>query len=145
MRKNFQISIYPMTAKKDMKKAKEVVKALKTGINGNASALKCMELETYDVQRVTTYCKKNGELQRLERPCNLKRVTPLQIEIQVYDGRVTLEVSWDVKGIIDDKACYAEIHALASWKDDWYMWYACNEDGTPKAPLATVYINEENI
>ena len=145
MKKNFQITIDPMTAKKDIKEAKEVVKALKTEPNGTSSALQCMELETYDVYHVTTYSKKSEELKLLKRPCNLQRITPLQIEVKVQYGRTDLTVSWYAEGSIDDKPCFAEIHALATWKDGWYMWNESNEDGTPEAPLATIYINEENI
>ena len=145
MKKNFKITIYPMTAKKDIKEAKEVVKALKTEPNGTSSAFECMELETYDVYHVTTYSKKRGELQLLKRPCDLQRVTPLQIEVKVQYGRTFLEVSWDASGVIDDKPCYAEITALATWKNGWYTWDNSNDDGTPETPLATIYINEEYI
>ena len=145
MKKNFQITIYPMTAKKDIKEAKEVVKALKTEPNGTSSALECMELDTYNLYHVTTYNKKSGKLQLLKRPCNLQRVTPLQIEVKVQYGRTTLEVSWDASGVIDDKSCYAEITALARWENGWYNWFYVEDDNTLKAPLATIYINEENM
>ena len=145
MKKNFKITIYPMTAKKDIKEAKEVVKALKTEPNGTSSAVECMELDTHDIYHVTTYSKKSGDLKLLKRPCDLKRVTPLQIEVKVQYGRTDLEVSWYAEGSINDKPCFAEIHALATWKEDWYMWNESNDDGTPIAPLATIYINEEYI
>ena len=75
----------------------------------------------------------------------MKRITPLQIEVKVQYGRTTLEVSWDASGVIDDKHCYAEITALATWENGWYKWFYVEDDGTPEAPLATIYINEENI
>ena len=145
MKKNFQITIYPMTDKKDIKEAKAVVKALKTEPNGTSSALACMELDTYSIYRVTTFSKKSGDLKRFKRPCNLKRITPLQIEVKVQYGRTTLEVSWDASGVIDDKHCYAEITALATWENGWYNWFYAEDDGTPEAPLATIYVNEENM
>lgn len=145
MKKNFQITIYPMTAKKDIKEAKEVVKAIKKPVNGSSSALECMELDTYNVYHVTTFSKKNGELQRFNRPCDLHRVTPLQIEVKVQYGKTTLEVSWYTEGSIDDKSCFAEIHTLASWEDGWYKWFDVEDDGTPKAPLAEVFIAEASM
>ena len=145
MKKNFQLTIDPMTDKKDIKEAKAVVKALKTEPNGTSSALECMELETYRVYHVTTFSKKSGELKHFKRPCELRRVTPLQIEVKVQYGRTTLEVSWDASGVIDDKPCYAEITALATWENGWYKWDNCEDDGTPDAPLATIYISEESI
>ena len=145
MKKNFQITIYPMTDKKDIKEAKAVVKALKTEPNGTSSALACMELDTYNIYRVTTFSKKSEELERFKRPCNLRRVTPLQIEVKVQYGRTTLEVSWYAEGNIDDKPCFAEIYALARWQNGWYNWFCADDDGTPEAPLATIYINEENM
>ena len=143
MKKNFKITIYPMTAKKDIKEAKEVIKALKTLPEGTSSAVECMELDTHDIYHVTTYSKKSGELQLLKRPCDLQRITPLQIEVKVQYGRTVLEVSWDAEGSIEDKPCYAEVHALATWEDGWYKWFDAEDDGTPAAPLATIYINEE--
>ena len=96
-------------------------------------------------QKVTTYSKKSGELKRIKRWCELRRVTPLQIEVKVQYGRATLEVSWYAAGSIDDKPCYAEITALANWENGWYKWFDAGDDGTLAAPLATIYINEDYI
>ena len=145
MKKNFQLTIDQMTDKKDIKEAKSIVKAIKNPVNGSSSALECMELETYRVYHVTTFSKKSGELKHFKRPCELRRVTPLQIEVKVQYGRTTLEVSWDASGVIDDKHCYAEITALATWENGWYKWFYVEDDGTPDAPLATIYISEESI
>ena len=145
MKKNFQLTIDPMTGKKDIKEAKAVVKAIKNPVNGSSSALECMELDTYRVYHVTTFSKKSGDLKHFKRPCELRRVTPLQIEVKVQYGRITLEVSWDASGVIDDKHCYAEITALATWENGWYRWFYVEDDGTPDAPLATIYISEESI
>ena len=145
MKKNFQLTIDPMTDKKDIKEAKSIVKAIKNPVNGSSSALECMELDTYRVYHVTTFSKKSGELKHFKRPCELRRETPLQIEVKVQYGRTTLEVSWDASGVIDDKHCYAEITALATWENGWYKWFYVEDDGTPDAPLATIYISEESI
>ena len=145
MKKNFQITIDPMTDKKDIKEAKAVVKAIKKEVNGTSSALECMELETYHIYRVTTFSKKSGEVERFKRPCDLRRITPLQIEVKVHFCIATLEVSWYAEGSINDKPCFAEIHAIAIWEYDWYQWLYAADDGTPDAPLATIYINEESI
>ena len=145
MKKNFQLTIDPMTDKKDIKEAKAVVNAIKKAVKDGNSALECMELDTYRVYHVTTFSKKSGELKHFKRPCELRRVTPLQIEVKVQYGSTTLEVSWDASGVIDDKPCYAEITALATWENGWYKWFCVEDDGTPDAPLATIYINEESI
>ena len=145
MKKNFQITIAPMTGKKDIKIAKEAIKAIKKEVNGTSSALACMELDTYHIYRVTTFSQKSGELERFKRPCDVRRVTPLQIEVKVQYGRTTLEVSWYAEGSIDDKPCFAEIYALARWQNGWYNWFYAEDDGTPEAPLATIYISEESI
>ena len=140
-----QIEVDSSIAMTDVKIAREVAKAIKKEVNGSSSALECMELETYRVYHVTTFSKKSGELKHFKRPCELRRVTPLQIEVKVQYGRTTLEVSWDASGVIDDKHCYAEITALATWENGWYKWDNCEDDGTPDAPLATIYISEESI
>ena len=145
MKKNFKITIYPMTAKKDIKEAKAVVKALKTEPNSTSSAFECMGLDTFNLYYVTTYSKKSGDLKLLKRPCDLKRVTPLQIEVKVQYGMTILEVSWNASGVIDDKPCYAEICTLATWENGWYKWFNAEDDGTSKAPFATIYIKEEYI
>ena len=145
MEKNFQITIDPMTDKKDIKKAKSVVKALKTESNGSYSALARMGLDTYHIYRVTTCSQKSGEVERFKRPCDLRRITPLQIEVKVHFCIATLEVSWYAEGSIDDKPCFAEIHAIAIWEFGWYQWLYAADDDTPDAPLATIYINEESI
>lgn len=145
MKKDFKITIYPMTSKEDIKEAKAVVKALKTEPDGTSSAFECIEIDTSYVHQVTTYTKKDGKLQLLKRSCILQRVTPLQIEVKVQYGKTTLEVSWYAEGSIDDKPCLAEICTLARWQDGWYGWFYANEDGTPKAPSAIIYINEESI
>ena len=145
MRTLAQVGISTETTLSGVKIAKAVVKALKTEPNGTSSALACMELDTYSIYRVTTFSKKSGELKHFKRPCELRRVTPLQIGVKVQYGRTTLEVSWDASGVIDDKPCYAEITALATWENGWYNWFFAEDDGTPEAPLATIYINEESI
>ena len=145
MKKNFQLTIDPMTDKKDIKEAKSVVKPIKKSVDGSACALECMELDTYRVYHVTTFSKKSGDLKHFKRPCELRRETPLQIEVKVQYGRITLEVSWYAEGSIDDKPCYAEITALATWDNGWYKWFYVEDDGTPDAPLATIYISEESI
>ena len=145
MRTLAQVEISSETTLAGVKIAKEAVKDIKKAVKDGNSALECMELETYRVCHVTTFSKKSGELKHFKRPCELRRVTPLQIEVKVQYGRTTLEVSWDASGVIDDKHCYAEITALATWENGWYKWFYVEDDGTPDAPLATIYISEESI
>ena len=137
MKKNFQITIYPMTGKKDIKEAKAVVKALKAEPNGTSSALECMELETDRSYQVTTYRDHIASI----RPCNLKRITPLQIEVSVQ-SITHLKISWLAEGMIDGKCCLAKITTYATWQNGWYIWDDCEDTGVPKAPYAEVFIKE---
>ena len=141
MKKNFQLTIDPMTDKKDIKEAKSVVKAIKKSVDGGYSALECMELETESVYQVTTY---RNRVQKIH-DCYFRRITPLQIEVEVQYGTAYLTVSWIAEGIINDKPGMAKITAHATWQDGWYVWDDSNEDGTPKAPYAEVYSREADI
>ena len=138
MKKNFQITIDPMTDKKDIKEAKSVVKALKTEPNGTSSALECMGLETEVLYQVTTYRSNVASI----RPCDLRRITPLSIKVSVQFTLPHLEVSWLTEGMIDGKCCLAKITTYATWENGWYMWYNYGDNGAPKAPYAEVFIKE---
>ena len=136
-----QVGISPETTLAGVKIAKEAVKAIKKEVNGSSSALECMELETESTYQVTTYRDHVTSV----RACNLKRITPLNIKVSVQYTTPHLEISWLAEGVIDCKSCMAKITAYATWKDGWYVWHNCEDTGVPKAPLATIYISEENI
>ena len=138
MRTRAQIEVDSRMAMADVKKAKEAVKALKTEPNGTSSALECMELETESTYQVTTYRDHIASV----RDCNLKRITPLQIEVSVQSIAPHLEISWLTEGVIDGKCCLAKITTYATWQDGWYVWDDCSDNGTPKAPYAEVFIKE---
>ena len=141
MRTLAQVEISSETTVDGMKIAREAVKAIKKSVDGSASALECMELETESTYQVTTYHDHVTSI----RGCNLKRITPLNIKVSVQYTTPHLEISWLTEGVIDCKSCIAKISAYATWQDGWYMWHNCGDNGTPKAPLATIYINEENM
>ena len=136
MRTLAQVEIDPKTAVNAIKMAKGVVKALKTSPDGGSSALECMELETETLYQVTTY--RDGVA--TVRGCVFQRITPLQIKVetQLY-GTSCLEVSWLAEGVFDNKSCIAKIITYATWKDGWYSWDTCEDNGTPKAPYAKIY------
>ena len=133
-----QVEISTETTLSGVKIAKEVVKAIKNRVNGSASALECMELESESTYQVTTYRDHAASV----RACNLKRITPLQIEVSVPVITPHLEISWLTEGVIDDKCCLAKITTYATWQDGWYKWDDCEETGVPKAPYAEVFIKE---
>ena len=133
-----QVGISTETTLSGVKIAKEAVKAIKNRVDDNASALECMELETESTYQVTTYRDHAASV----RACNLKRITPLQIEVSVPVITPHLEISWLTKGVIDGKSCLAKITAYATWQDGWYKWDDCEETGVPKAPYAEVFIKE---
>ena len=133
-----QISISSETTLAGVKIAKEAVKAIKNQVNGNASALECMELETESTYQVTTYRDHVTSI----RACNLKRITPLSIKVSVQFITPHLEISWLTEGVIDNKSCIAKITAYATWENGWYVWHNCEDTGAPKAPYAEVFIKE---
>ena len=139
MRTLAQVSVSPETTLSGVKIAKEAVKAIKNPVNGNASALECMELETESTYQVTTYRDHVTSV----RACNLKRITPLQIEVSVPMITPLLKVSWLTEGVIDGKCCLAKITTYATWQDGWYKWFYTEDDGTSKAPYAEVFIKEQ--
>ena len=141
MRTFAQVEISSETTLAGVKIAKEAVKAIKNQVNGSSSALECMELETESTYQVTTYRDHVASI----RACNLKRITPLNIKVSVQYTTPHLEISWLAEGVLDNKSCMAKITAYATWKDGWYKWFYAEDDGTPEAPLATIYISEENM
>ena len=138
MRTLAQIEVDSSIAMTDVKIAKEAVKAIKNPVNGSASALECMELETESTYQVTTYRDYVSSV----RACNLKRITPLSLKVSVQYTTPHLEVSWYAEGVIDGKCCLAKITTYATWQDGWYKWDNCEDTGVPKAPYAEVFIKE---
>ena len=138
MRTLAQIEISSETTLAGVKIAESVVKAIKKEVNGSSSALKCMELETESTYQVITY----HDHVMSRRACNLKRITPLQIEVSVPVITPHLEISWLTEGVIDGKCCLAKITTFATWQDGWYVWDDCEDTGAPKAPYAEVFIKE---
>ena len=138
MRTFAQIEISSETTLAGVKIAKSVVKAIKKEVNGSNSALECMELETESTYQVTTYRDHINSI----RACNLKRITPLQVEVFVQSITPHLKISWLTEGVIDGKCCLAKITTYATWQDGWYKWYNCEDNGAPKAPYAEVFIKE---
>ena len=133
-----QVGISPETTLSGVKIAKEAVKAIKNPVNGNASALECMELESESTYQVTTYRDHVTSV----RACNLKRITPLNIKVSVQFITPHLEISWLTEGVIDGKCCLAKITTYATWQDGWYKWDNCEDNGASKAPYAEVFIKE---
>ena len=132
------VGISPETTLAGVEIAKEAVKAIKKSVDGSDSALECMELETESTYQVTTYCNNVTSV----RDCNLKRITPLNIKVSVQFSTPHLEISWLTEGVIDGKCCLAKITTYATWQDGWYKWFYVEDDGTPKAPYAEVFIKE---
>lgn len=128
-----QIEVDSRMAMADVKKAKEVVKAIRKPANGTSSALRFMEQETDYVHQVSTWCKSSaGKLGYFKRNCNMKRITSLEIIVSVWETKTYLKISWIAKGKIEDKRCFAKIITYATWENDWYIWDEC-DNGSPKA------------
>ena len=138
MRTLAQVEISSETTLAGVKIAKEAVKDIKKAVKDGNSALECMELETESTYQVTTYRDHVTSV----RACNLKRITPLSIKVSVPYTTPHLEISWLTEGVIDGKCCLAKITTYAIWENGWYKWFYVEDDGTPKAPYAEVFIQE---
>ena len=134
-----QVGISPETTLSGVKIAKEAVKAIKKSVDGNASSLECMELETEKTYQVTTYRDHVPSV----RACNLKRITPLSLKVSVQVITPHIEIRWLAEGVLDNKSCIAKVTAYATWENGWYVWHNCEDTGVPKAPYAEVFLRED--
>jgi len=128
----------------DAQQAKAIAKAIATGSDCNASALECMELETEAGWQITT-CRVNPitrNCETVKRECNIKRITPLTVTVEIRYGKVNIEASYLAEGWIDGKEFLAKVTAYGRWENDWYVWENAADNGTPEAPYAQVYVSE---
>ena len=140
-----QIEVDSRMAVADVRKAKEAVKSIKKAVDGDNSALECMEQDIHYVYQVTAIKAKSGNIELFKRPCSMVCTTPLNIKVDIYYGKTRLKVSWLAEGVIDNTCCIAKIIAYATWENGWYMWDDCADNGTPNSPCAQVYISEADI
>ena len=124
--------------------AKAIAKQIVAEIDGGASALGCMEQETKYAYQITTY-RINPETRNCEdilRECNIKRVSPLTVSVEVQYDKVLIEVTYLAEGWMDRKEILAKMALYARWENDWYVWEHAAENGNPEAPYARVYVSE---
>ena len=76
------------------------------------------------------------------RECNIKRVSPLTVTVEVQYGKVLIEVTYLAEGWMDRKEILAKMTLYARWENDWYVWDKTNPNGSPEAPYAKIYLSE---
>ena len=74
--------------------------------------------------------------------CNIKRVSPLTVSVEIQDGKVLIEVNYLAEGWKDRKEILAKMTLYARWEKDWYVWEHAAENGNPEAPHGKIYISE---
>jgi len=139
-----KVGISPKNTIANAQEAKAIAKQIIAEIDGGASALECMEQETKYASQITTY-RVNPETRNCEdvrRECNIKRVSPLTVTVEVQYGRVIIEVTYLAEGWMDRKEILAKMTLYARWENDWYVWEHAAENGNPEAPYARVYVSE---
>ena len=139
-----QVGISRKTTIADAQKAKAIVRQIVAEIDGGASALECMEHETEYASQITTYRinTENHTCEEIHRECNLKRVSPLTVSVEIQDDKVLIEVNYLAEGWMNDKEILAKITIFARWENDWYIWEHAAENGNPEAPYGRIYISE---
>ncbi len=139
-----QVGISPKNTIADAQKAKAIVRQIVAEIDGGASALECMEQETKYASQITTYRinTENHTCEEIRRECNLKRVSPLTVSVEVQYGKVLIEVTYLAEGWMDRKEILAKMTIFARWENDWYIWEHAAENGNQEAPYGRIYISE---
>jgi len=139
-----QVGISQKNTIADAQLAKAVARRIATGMDGGASALECMELETESGWQVTT-CQVNPVTRNCEtviRECNIQRTSPLTVTVEIRYDKVNIEARYLAEGWIDGKEFLAKVTAYGRWENDWYVWDKTNPNGSPEAPYAKIYISE---
>ena len=139
-----QVGLSPKNTIANAQEAKAIARQIVAEIDGGASALECMEQETKYAYQITTYRinSENHTCEEIRRECNLKRVSPLTVTVEVQYGKVLIEVTYLAEGWMNDKEILAKMTIFARWENDWYVWEHAAENGNPEAPYARVYVSE---
>jgi len=139
-----QVGISPKNTIANAQEAKAIAKQIAAEIDGGASALECMEQETEYADQITTY-RINTEThtcEEIRRGCNIKRVSPLTVSVEIQESKVLIEVNYLAEGWMNDKEILAKMTLYARWENDWYVWEHAAENGNPEAPYGRIYISE---
>ena len=139
-----QVGISPKNTIANAQEAKAIARQIAAEIDGGASALECMEQETEYADQITTY-RINTEThtcEEIRRGCNIKRVNPLTVSVEIQEGKDLIEVNYLAEGWMDRKEILAKMTVFARWDDDWYIWEHAAENGNLEAPYGRIYISE---
>ena len=143
-KKKSQVGISPKTTIANAQEAKAIARQIVAEIDGGASALECMEHETEYASQITTYRinTENHTCEEILRECNIKRVSPLTVSVEIQDGKVLIEVNYLAEGWMNETEIFAKMTIFARWENDWYVWEHAAENGNPEAPYGRIYISE---
>ena len=139
-----QVGISPKNTIENAQEAKAIARQIAAEIDGGASALECMEQDTKYASQITTYRinTENHTCEEIRRECNLKRVSPLTVSVEIQDGKVLIEVNYLAEGWMNETEILAKMTIFARWENDWYVWEHAAENGNPEAPYGRIYISE---
>jgi len=139
-----QVGISPKNTIANAQEAKAIARQIVAEIDGSASALECMEQDTKYASQITTYRinTENHTCEEILRECNIKRVSPLTVSVEIQDGKVLIEVNYLAEGWMNETEILAKMTIFARWENDWYVWEHAAENGNPEAPYGRIYISE---
>ena len=139
-----QVGISPKNTIANAQEAKGIATQIVAEIDGGASALECMEQDTKYASQITTYRinTENHTCEEILRECNIKRVSPLTVSVEIQDGKVLIEVNYLAEGWMNETEIFAKMTIFARWENDWYVWEHAAENGNPEAPYGRIYISE---
>ena len=139
-----QVGISRKNTIEDAQEAKAIARQIIAKIDGGASALECMEQDTEYSEQMASY-RINPETRSCEvirRKCNIKRISPLKVFVEIRDGKASIEVSYFAESWYGGREILAKMTIMAKWENDWYVWEHAAENGKPELPYGKVYISE---
>ena len=139
-----QVGISRKNTIANAQEAKSIARQIVAKINGGASALECMEQDTKYAGQITTYRinPETRDCEEIHRECNIKRVSPLTVSVEIQEDKILIEVNYFAEGCLDCKQILAKMTVYARWENDWYIWEHAAENGNLEVPYGRIYISE---
>ena len=139
-----QVGISRKNTIANAQEAKLIARQIVAKIDGGSSALECMEQDTKYAGQITTYRinPETRDCEEIHRECNIRRVSPLTVSVEIQEDKTLIEVNYFVEGCLDSKQILAKMTVYARWDDDWYVWEHAAENGNLEAPYGRIYISE---
>ena len=137
------VGISPKNTIANAQEAKLIARQIVAKIDGGASALECMEQDTKYAGQITSYRinTETHDCKIIHRECNIRRVSPLTVSVEIQDGKVLIEENYLAEGWMNETEILAKMTIFARWENDWYVWEHAAENGNPEAPYCRIYIS----